>query len=164
MLAIATSIDSLAVGLSFSILNISVWLPALVIGLTALLFTAGGLYLGRALKKIAQKSATGVEIFGGLVLIGHRCKNTFRPRCLWLEGDGAPFWPPSSGHPWPERPCGTVFLLIDRSISSRFMLKGFDGDAKRPPADLSSQYKFHGARQEAQGHDISGDCKTNEYS
>jgi len=68
MLAFATSIDALAVGLSFSILNISIWLPALIIGLTALLFTAGGLHLGRALKNSAKIGA-GVEIFGGLVLI-----------------------------------------------------------------------------------------------
>lgn len=68
LLSIATSIDSLAVGLSFSILKISVWLPALVIGLTALLFTAGGLYLGRAVKASA-KIGMGVEIFGGVVLV-----------------------------------------------------------------------------------------------
>lgn len=68
MLSVATSIDSLAVGLSFSILKISVWLPALVIGLTALLLTAIGLHLGRVAKTSA-KLGVGVEIFGGLVLI-----------------------------------------------------------------------------------------------
>lgn len=77
LLAIATSIDSLAVGLSFSILKISVWLPALVIGLTALLFTAGGLYLGRAFKKNTTKLGMGIEIFGGLVLIGIGVKILF---------------------------------------------------------------------------------------
>ncbi|MEJ2689683.1 MAG: manganese efflux pump MntP family protein [Deltaproteobacteria bacterium] len=76
MLAVATSIDSLAVGLSFSILKISVWLPALVIGITALLLTAVGLHLGRAVKNSA-KLGVSVEIFGGLVLIGIGVKILF---------------------------------------------------------------------------------------
>lgn len=76
MLAVATSIDSLAVGLSFSILKISVWLPALIIGITALLLTAAGLYLGRAFKNTAKLGA-GVEVFGGLVLIAIGVKILF---------------------------------------------------------------------------------------
>lgn len=76
ILAVATSIDSLAVGLSFSILKISVWLPALVIGITALLFTAGGLHLGRAVKNTIRLGAS-VEIFGGLVLLAMGVKILF---------------------------------------------------------------------------------------
>jgi len=67
-LSIATSIDSLAVGLSFAVLKISVWLPALVIGIVAALLTAVGLRLGCLLGSASRLGAK-VEIAGGLVLI-----------------------------------------------------------------------------------------------
>lgn len=69
MLSVATSIDALAVGLTFSMLNIAIWWPALVIGLVALLLTAIGLHLGRMLH-CATRLGAGVEIMGGLVLLG----------------------------------------------------------------------------------------------
>ena len=69
MLSIATSIDSLAVGLSFSVLNINVWFPALIIGITATALTTLGLHLGRILSS-SSRLGTKVEISGGLVLIG----------------------------------------------------------------------------------------------
>jgi len=68
MLSIATSIDSLAVGLSFSVLKISVWFPAAVIGLMALALTACGLYIGRAVGSTSRLGAK-VEIAGGVVLL-----------------------------------------------------------------------------------------------
>jgi len=46
MLSLATSMDALAVGLSISILNISIWLPALAVGMTAALFSAAGMMIG----------------------------------------------------------------------------------------------------------------------
>ena len=67
-LPVATSIDSLAVGLSFAVLGISVWLPALVIGLVAALLTAVGLRLG-CLLGAASRLGARAEIAGGLVLI-----------------------------------------------------------------------------------------------
>ena len=69
MLSVATSIDSRAVGLSFAILNVSVWLPALVIGLVASFLTTVGLHLGKMLRHGAYLG-TCTEIGGGLVLIG----------------------------------------------------------------------------------------------
>lgn len=69
MLSIATSIDSLAVGLSFSVLNIKVWFPALIIGITATALTTVGLHLGRFLSSSSRLGAK-VEISGGIVLIG----------------------------------------------------------------------------------------------
>jgi putative Mn2+ efflux pump MntP len=69
MLSLATSIDSLAVGLSFAFLRIPVWLPALIIGLVASLLTATGLHLGRMLRHAGRLGATA-EVTGGLVLIG----------------------------------------------------------------------------------------------
>lgn len=68
-LSIATSIDSLAVGLSFAVLEVSVWLPALIIGLVASGLTALGLRLG-CLLGAASRLGARAEIVGGLVLIG----------------------------------------------------------------------------------------------
>jgi putative Mn2+ efflux pump MntP len=66
MLAIATSIDALAVGLSMAMLNMDVWYPAIVIGLVAggmsVLAIAGGNRLGPWLGQRAQ-------LGGGIVLI-----------------------------------------------------------------------------------------------
>ncbi len=67
MLSIATSIDALAVGLSLSILNVSVWGPAVVIGITAALFTLFGLYIGsRSIRTAPLKKYAAMV--GGLVL------------------------------------------------------------------------------------------------
>ena len=68
MLAVATSIDALAVGLSFAFIDIDVKLPSLIIGLVAAFFTAAGLHLGRIIKNISRLGE-GVEVLGGLVLI-----------------------------------------------------------------------------------------------
>ena len=67
-LSIATSIDSLAVGLSFAVLGTSVWIPSLVIGLVAAGLTALGLRLGCMLGA-ASRLGSRAEIVGGLVLI-----------------------------------------------------------------------------------------------
>ncbi len=69
MLSVATSIDALAVGLSLSLLGVSVWWPALVIGVTALGFTALGMFLGETMSR-AGRLAHFAEILGGVVLIG----------------------------------------------------------------------------------------------
>ena len=69
MLSVATSIDSLAVGLSFSVLNVSIWLPATIIGLVATLLTILGLKLGCLLGS-ASRIGSRAEIIGGLVLLG----------------------------------------------------------------------------------------------
>lgn len=69
MLSVATSIDSLAVGLSFSVLNMSIWLPAAVIGIVATLLTVLGLKLGCILGT-ASRIGARAEIAGGLVLLG----------------------------------------------------------------------------------------------
>ncbi len=68
MLALATSIDALAVGLSLAVLQVGIWFPALIIGVVAAILTAIGLHLGHflgATTKLGRKA----EIFGGLVLI-----------------------------------------------------------------------------------------------
>jgi putative Mn2+ efflux pump MntP len=68
LLSVATSIDSLAVGLSFSVLHISIWMPALVIGVVATILTTIGLHLGCVLGA-ASRLGKRAEIVGGLVLV-----------------------------------------------------------------------------------------------
>ena len=67
ILSVATSIDALAVGFSLSLLGVSIWWPALVIGLVAGVLTVAGMLLGR---RAGDHWGPRVEIVGGLVLIG----------------------------------------------------------------------------------------------
>jgi putative Mn2+ efflux pump MntP len=66
LLSIATSIDALAVGFSFSVLKNPILFPAVIIGIVCFVMTAVGMIFGKALAKIFGKK---VEIFGGIVLI-----------------------------------------------------------------------------------------------
>jgi putative Mn2+ efflux pump MntP len=66
LLSIATSIDALAVGFSLSVIGVSIWLPALVIGLVAGILTVAGMLLGG---RIGDRWGPRVGILGGLVLI-----------------------------------------------------------------------------------------------
>jgi manganese efflux pump family protein len=65
-LSIATSIDALAVGVSFGLLNVAIPRPALIIGLVALVMTYIGTRVGRRTGAYLGKRA---EQLGGLVLI-----------------------------------------------------------------------------------------------
>jgi putative Mn2+ efflux pump MntP len=68
ILSVATSIDALAVGLSLSLINISIWTPALVIGLVAGAFTTVGMHLGKIIGAATclRRYAEGT---GGIVLV-----------------------------------------------------------------------------------------------
>lgn len=66
VLAVATSIDALAVGLSFAFLQVNIAGASLTIGLVAFAVTIIGLFLGRRVGALVGKRA---EIVGGLVLI-----------------------------------------------------------------------------------------------
>ena len=68
ILSVATSIDALAVGLSLSMLKISIWTPALIIGLVAGMFTIIGLQLGQKVGSAASLRRYA-EIIGGIVLL-----------------------------------------------------------------------------------------------
>ncbi|NOX25495.1 MAG: manganese efflux pump [Deltaproteobacteria bacterium] len=68
ILAVATSIDALAVGLSFAILKVDIWFSALVIGIVAATFTAIGINLGHFVGN-SSRLGSRIEIIGGLVLI-----------------------------------------------------------------------------------------------
>ena len=69
MLSVATSIDALAVGLSFSLLNINVWGPSTLIGVVCAVITALGLLAGKGLAH-ADIFGRRAELVGGCVLIG----------------------------------------------------------------------------------------------
>ena len=71
LLSIATSIDAFAVGLSLALLGITIWYPALVIGLVAAAFTAVGLHLGRRFGALLGRR-TEVDGGGVLIIIGLR--------------------------------------------------------------------------------------------
>ncbi len=73
-LAVATSIDALAVGLTLAMLDVVIWIPALVIGLVACGFTVLGLCLGTRAGKLW---GSRVEVVGGLILILIGCKILF---------------------------------------------------------------------------------------
>jgi len=66
-LSIATSIDALAVGLSFAFIEVGITEPSIIIGVVCFAITATGFIVGRTLGAIFGKRA---ELFGGLVLIG----------------------------------------------------------------------------------------------
>ncbi len=66
-LSVATSIDSLAVGLSLAFLGSRLPVAAITIGSVAFLFTASGFYFGRRIGSLFGRRA---EVIGGIVLIG----------------------------------------------------------------------------------------------
>jgi len=66
-LAIATSIDALAVGITLSFINVSIIRPALEIGIITFLISLAGAYIGGIFGHLFERK---LEIVGGLVLIG----------------------------------------------------------------------------------------------
>jgi len=66
MLSIAVSIDALAVGLSLAFLGVTIWTPALIIGLVTGTLSLIGLQVGNG---IGKRFGKPVEVLGGLVLI-----------------------------------------------------------------------------------------------
>ena len=66
LLAIATSIDAFAVGVTYAVLKEEVLIPIIIIGVVAFIFTLIGIYLG---KKIGDYFGDKFEILGGVVLI-----------------------------------------------------------------------------------------------
>ncbi len=67
LLAVATSIDALAVGVSMAFMDVNIFLSAAIIGVVAFVLSVLGGRLGRYLGDLFQKRAT---IAGGLVLMG----------------------------------------------------------------------------------------------
>ena len=68
-LALVTSIDALAAGLSFSSLGIPILMPAVLIGCVTFVLSYGGVRLGAVLSNV-EKLEKYADILGGIVLIG----------------------------------------------------------------------------------------------
>ncbi len=66
MLAIATSIDALAVGITFAFLQVNIWSAISIIGVTTLVLSAIGVFVGY---KFGSKYEKKAEIAGGVILI-----------------------------------------------------------------------------------------------
>lgn len=67
VLAVATSIDALAVGVSMAFLHVNIWFPSIIIGIVAFAFSYAGGFLGR---RIGPNLGRVAEISGGLILVG----------------------------------------------------------------------------------------------
>jgi manganese efflux pump family protein len=66
LLAIATSIDALAIGFSLALIGVTIWYPAVVIGIVTGLVSWLGIALGN---KLGQKFGKRMEMIGGIILI-----------------------------------------------------------------------------------------------
>lgn len=65
-LAVATSIDALAVGISFAVLDLFPLVPSLIIGLVSVVFSLCGVIFGMNLEDLLGRRA---DIAGGVILI-----------------------------------------------------------------------------------------------
>lgn len=65
-MALATSIDALAVGVSFSFLQVNIWSAVLLIGCTTGVFSATGIYIGNI---FGNRYKAKAEFAGGFILI-----------------------------------------------------------------------------------------------
>lgn len=67
LMAIATSIDAFAVGISFAVMHISIWSAAAIIAIITMVISAFGIYLGA---RVGAKIGSKAGIVGGVMLIG----------------------------------------------------------------------------------------------
>jgi putative Mn2+ efflux pump MntP len=65
-MAVATSIDALAIGVSFAFLNVDIWMSVLLIGITTCLFSMIGINIGNV---FGSKYKSTAELFGGIILV-----------------------------------------------------------------------------------------------
>lgn len=71
ILAIATSIDALAVGITFAFLQVNILYAALIIGVTTFVISVIGVKIGHVFGLKYKRKA---EIAGGIILIAMGCK------------------------------------------------------------------------------------------
>jgi putative Mn2+ efflux pump MntP len=67
LLAVATSIDALAVGVTFAFLDVSIIVPVVVIGIVTFALSFLGVFIGNRFVGFFENR---IEIVGGLILIG----------------------------------------------------------------------------------------------
>ena len=66
VLAVATSIDALAVGITFAVLKVNILPSVLLIGVTTFALSLGGVLLGN---RFGAKYKTKAEVAGGVILV-----------------------------------------------------------------------------------------------
>lgn len=66
-LAVITSLDALAIGITIAVLGVNIWIPAAVIGLITAVLCAIGVQTGH---RIGTHLGREAEVVGGLVLVG----------------------------------------------------------------------------------------------
>ena len=66
LLSIATSIDALAVGVSYGLLDVAVATPAVIIGVVTFVLSLAGVYLGDRVGHLFERR---IEALGGVILI-----------------------------------------------------------------------------------------------
>ena len=66
LLAIATSIDALAIGVTFAFLDVNIILSVLIIGVTTFIFSVAGIKVGSL---FGTKYKSKAELAGGIILI-----------------------------------------------------------------------------------------------
>ncbi len=66
VMAVATSIDALAIGVSFAFLNVNIWQAVLLIGLITGLFSGAGVYIGNL---FGSRYKSRAEFAGGFILV-----------------------------------------------------------------------------------------------
>ena len=71
ILAVATSIDALAVGLNFALLEVSLFFAVAIIGMITFVLCFLGVYIGN---KFGHMFESKLELIGGLILIGMGAK------------------------------------------------------------------------------------------
>ena len=71
LLAIATSIDALAVGVSFAFLGVNIWQAVMMIGVITMILSMIGLRIGNI---FGCRYKSKAELFGGCVLLLMGCK------------------------------------------------------------------------------------------
>lgn len=65
MLSTATSIDALAVGFSLAIVQVQIWYPSVIIGLTTAALSLIGIHIGR---RLSGRFGKLMELIGGIIL------------------------------------------------------------------------------------------------
>ncbi|MBQ8499524.1 MAG: manganese efflux pump [Bacteroidales bacterium] len=65
-LAVATSIDALAIGVSFAFLKVNIWEAVILIGITTALFSGAGIFIGNV---FGSRYKSKAEFAGGFILI-----------------------------------------------------------------------------------------------
>lgn len=66
LLAVATSIDAFAVGITFALFNDPLWISSVIIGVVAFAFSIAGIFIG---KKLGDYFGDKFQILGGVILI-----------------------------------------------------------------------------------------------